>query len=152
MRIPDRIWKRFVIPASGCWIFTGYRNRGGYGRVGWNGKAVLLHRLVWEFVKGPLLVTDVLDHLCRNRGCCNPNHLEIVTAKENHRRGDHIAMTAAAAAARRDRTHCVNGHELTQENTRIRRRQSGGRTCRACDRNRQREYRRSKLREKVLAV
>jgi hypothetical protein len=68
----------------------------------------------------------VLDHLCRNRRCVNPEHLEIVTSVENVMRGEGFGPKNAA------KTHCDKGHEFTPENTYIRTRAQGGRECRAC--------------------
>lgn len=75
-----------------CYAFTGAWNSGnGYSNVSWEGKTKKVHRLVAEFYYGVRLPRHVLvDHLCRNRWCCQPLHLEPVTTKENTKRGNAI--------------------------------------------------------------
>jgi len=67
-----------------------------------------------------------LDHLCRNRTCCNPAHLELVTGRENLLRGDTLAAANAA------KTHCIQGHPLADDNLYVA--NNGARTCRTCQR------------------
>ena len=95
----------------------------GYGRIRRNGKSLAAHRWAYEQAKGPIPEGLEIDHLCRNRACVNPDHLEAVTHAENNRR---------AAAAR---TTCRQGHEWTPENTYV---WNGTRFCRACNRDLQR--------------
>lgn len=109
-----------------CLVWTGHRYPNGYACIPWRGKQVLGHRLSYEQQVGPIPEGLVLDHLCRNKACINPAHLEPVTSGENTRR----AM----------RTHCVNGHEFTPENTY--KPADGKRYCRECRRRRVREYQR----------
>ena len=95
---------RFVVKTETCWIWQGKKDY-GYGRVGMNGTHHRAHRLIYEALKGPIPEGLQLDHLCRNRSCVNPNHLEPVTGAQNCRRG--IGS----------KTHCKHGHEFTEENT-----------------------------------
>lgn len=118
----ERIFQR-VTYDHGCWTFAGRVSPTGYGRLGVKGGAFtqVTHRAVYEYFNGPVPRGADLDHLCRNRACCNPAHLEVVTHEENMRRIR--------------RTHCRRGHEFTDENT-IRmfypNGKSNGRTCRTC--------------------
>lgn len=116
---------------SKCWIFTGTINSSGYGHVmapsRFTGKRVtrISHRVLWEELFGPVPEGLDLDHLCRNRACQNPMHLEPVTRRENLLRGETIVARNA------QKTHCKRGHEFTTENTiQIPR----GRACRECRR------------------
>lgn len=78
---------------TGCWEWQREKNNKGYGRLRINGKKVSSHRHYYELHAGPIPDGLELDHKCRNRGCCNPEHLEIVTHKENVRRGLSAKMT-----------------------------------------------------------
>lgn len=110
-----------------CWEWTGCRTWNGYGQF-WDGKRVgLAHRYAYETMVGPIPAGLLLDHLCRNKACVNPSHLEPVTNYENLRRGNTpIAWTA-----------CERGHEYTQESTHWTR--DGHRQCRICRRQLRRE-------------
>ena len=95
-----RIWKRIEIePTTGCWNFTGATVT-GYGRIGYADTHRLTHRIMYEALVGPVPEGLDLDHLCRNRACCNPQHLEPVTRLENLLRGETVI------AARVHRTDC----------------------------------------------
>ena len=116
-----------------CWVWKGTILKKGYGRIMRFGKQLHAHRMVWELLVGPLTSDEVLDHLCRNRACVNPNHLEPVGNKDNVLRGE--GPTAQNAR----KTHCPQGHPYDETNTyRIR---TGGRACRTCARIRTRERR-----------
>ena len=119
---PERFWAK-VLRSEACWIWNGALDRAGYGRmVGGNGGNGLAHRIAYELVIGPIPCDKPhIDHLCRNRACVRPDHLEPVTQSENNQR---------EGAAR---THCKHGHPLAGENVSIRRTR-GGRECLACRR------------------
>lgn len=87
-RVPPQLRMRLSEdPETGCWVWTGRLNRNGYGRAWWKGREPVAHRAVWEAILGTIPTGTVLDHLCRNRACCNPKHLEPVTVRENTLRG-----------------------------------------------------------------
>lgn len=86
-----------VDEVSGCWIWQGNTNNGkGYFRVSHRGERIYVHRWYYERFVGPIPEGLQLDHLCRNRNCCNPEHLEPVTQAENLRRGIEARKKAAA--------------------------------------------------------
>jgi hypothetical protein len=117
---------------NGCWLWTKRFTHDGYAVAGTR----YVHREVYEYYKGKIPPHLTLDHLCRVRHCCNPDHLEPVTLQENISRGNY--------GWRSKLTHCKQGHEFTPENTIIR--PTGGRNggprrdCRECGRIAQRAY------------
>lgn len=87
-------------------------------------KYIVAHRMVYTFIKGPIPEGMQIDHLCRNRKCVNPNHLEPVTQQENMRRGQGIA------ARNKAKIFCMRGHPLYGENVGLYK--NGNRFCREC--------------------
>jgi hypothetical protein len=93
-----------VEKTSECWNWMASKNQKGYGQFCVNGKTRLAHRYSYLNYIGSIPEGKVLDHICRNKGCVNPNHLRPLTIVENAQR-DHIL-----------KTHCIKGHELIGEN------------------------------------
>lgn len=120
----DRL-RASIVQRGSCWVWTKGTDLKGYARFrDDHGKKVAVHRFAYEAFRGRIPDGLVIDHLCRNPSCCNPEHLEPVTNAENIRRGN--------ADWRKYSTHCARGHEFTPENVRIDR--LGYRNCRACSR------------------
>jgi hypothetical protein len=112
-----------AMPSDECLIWTGARTHNGYAHARVKSKYVRVHRFVYEAIRGPIPQGLQLDHLCRNRACINPLHLEPVTGKENMRRG--------IGNQNKEKTHCIRGHELSGDNLYV---FGKMRTCRACRR------------------
>lgn len=119
--------------ADECWPWTGVPSRAGYGTfiVGKRGRRQNAHRWIWEQINGPASSKLHLDHLCRNKLCVNPTHMELVTHAENLRRGKHTSYQAM-------KTHCKRGHPFDEANTYVKK---TGRACKACSRMHVRDYR-----------
>lgn len=124
----DRFFPRLsfgpLFQGTRCLEWTGDRWSTGYGRFSVNGKQVGVHRWLYERWVGPIPDGLVIDHLCRNIVCCNPEHLEPVTNAENVRRG------VGPAAQNRLKTHCKYGHPFAGRN--LGTDAFGRRICRAC--------------------
>lgn len=130
MRAPlkDRFMAKVRQAGEGCWEWTGGKSSAGYGaiRAGAPEFSMLkAHRVSYELFRGPIPEGLVIDHLCMNKGCVNPAHLEVVAGKENSTRYS------------RARTHCKRGHQLTPETDNVR---PGQRSCRICHRENYRRW------------
>lgn len=140
MRAPiERFIEKTRLVESGCIEWTGGLNGVGYGQfyigrteLGQTGKGYA-HRWAYEQFVGPIPEGLHIDHLCRNRACVNPDHLEPVTIRENLLRG--IGPSARHA----DKTHCPAGHAYAGDNLRIG--PTGQRFCRECSRVHAQQYR-----------
>lgn len=127
-----RVLTQISFTSGECWLWKGQKTQDGYGRFSARGESVRAHRYTYELFVGKIPNGLVIDHLCRNRSCVNPLHLEPVTNRENLLRGDTIPARHAKV------THCPKGHEYTQENTYL---NGGSRICRQCMRIQGRKYR-----------
>ncbi len=127
----QRVLDRIRITDAGCWEYPTL-NEAGYGVVGEGprgGRTFRTHRVTWEHYRGPIPPGAELDHLCRNRACCNPNHLEPVDRSTNVRRG----------LRKTEQDTCAKGHPFSGDNVRETERQ---RVCRTCERANGLAYRR----------
>jgi hypothetical protein len=129
--IADRIKAGVEVNEAGCWIWQKQIVRGGYGRFTIGSykdgtrRSATVHRESYIAFKGAIPDGLVIDHLCRVRACCNPNHLEAVTQTENYRRGLKGILFVQP-------THCKKGHLLAGENSRQRSKRTV--ECRTCAR------------------
>lgn len=124
-----RIFSRFKKSETGCWEWQYSKSHDGYGLFGMNGLQRYAHRVVYELLVGKIPDGLTLDHLCRNRCCVNPAHLEPVTLLENMSRGESFC------AKNKRKTHCLRGHPLFGDNLRLKNREGSiRRVCRACHR------------------
>lgn len=99
---------------TGCWNWIGYRNPNGYALKHHNGKQVPAHRYMWEKVNGPMPEGLEPDHLCRNRGCVNPDHVEPVTHTENVRRSRSTKLTVEKVREIRQKAGSVSYSQLSK--------------------------------------
>lgn len=118
--IKDRLHSTVLIAENGCWEWQAYRHhKGGYGRVWYQDRLQMAHRVSYMVFVGPIPEGMTVDHLCFNGGCINPEHLRLLSHLENSR----LQRKGLA-------THCQRGHEFTPENTWT---ASGTRrTCKTC--------------------
>jgi DNA-binding XRE family transcriptional regulator len=94
-----------------CWEWIGYiHNKTGYGKITLDGRSYLSHRVGYTIHKGPIPDGFVVDHLCRNRKCCNPEHLEAIPGRENVLRG--LSAPSEQSGDRRRVLHAAQVREL----------------------------------------
>jgi|SRR3990167_5523638 len=150
-----RLWESIEV-AGDCWEWKLYRNEDGYGKIKRNGKTYVAHRYIFTLLKGNIPLGKELDHLCKNRSCVNPEHLEAVDHLENVRRGD--AMKPRKPWKRKNlkrvnpnnkntKLFCKNGHSFSDNA--YDRHDGKGRNCRLCVRQRSKD---SYQRKKVVKV
>lgn len=123
-------FERKAVRGENCWDWVGSKDVYGYGYVSYFFKKLKAHRVSYEIYKGEIPQGLVLDHLCRNRSCVNPDHVEPVTIGENVRRGYHLG------------DECLHGHKMTTENTGLRK--AYGKTypfCKECRKRTKRKKR-----------
>lgn len=132
-----RFWNKVSLPdENGCMMWAASKDGGGYGQFWLKGTYYRAHRVSYTFAYGEIPPGKVLDHLCRNRVCVAPGHLEVVDNRTNILRGE------GPSAENAMRTRCPRGHEYTAENTYHappnKSNPNGYRHCRTCDRERKR--------------
>jgi hypothetical protein len=128
----ERLLSKIKI-VDGCWVWQGYLTQSGYGQVQHGSKLEYVHRIFYRHYKGQIASGLHVDHLCRNRACSNPEHLEAVSPRINTLRG------VSSPAVNSRKTVCKRGHALDAANTY--RYPNGNRECRTCKRRLQAAYR-----------
>lgn len=131
VRFREKILSRIIVDEkTKCWNWQGSNVR-GYGTIAEGTKSkgtwkqYYAHRVSYTIFRGDIPDGLQIDHLCRNPACINPSHLEVVSCKENIQRGE-------AGIANKSKTHCKHGHEFTEKNTYITKKNQ--RFCRECGR------------------
>ena len=122
-----RVWEK-VEPeprTTACWLWSGARSDEGYGIMyqGLSGKTLYAHRVAYEIKRGPIPQDKQIDHLCRTRHCVNPDHMELVSRRENILRGISFSAQNAKLA------FCPAGHPYSGSNLYL---YHGWRRCRTC--------------------
>jgi|ERR1035437_3215012 hypothetical protein len=126
-----RFERKIKIAPSGCWNWTGMKNRQSYGvfwPFGGNRNRIAAHRWYYMQKREAIPRNLVCDHLCENKVCVNPDHIRITTIWGNSRRSINPATINSL------KTHCIRGHEFSTENTYINK--DGSRGCKACRKQR----------------
>lgn len=130
--LKNRLNGKYEITKSGCWVWNRSFTKGGYGLYRAFNKHTTAHRIMYAVNVGGVDDNMHIDHICKNKGCVNPSHLEMVKPIENMRR-----------ASKAQQTHCINGREFTERNT-YRKKFNNTRVCRLCAAKRQIDRRRRK--------
>lgn len=118
-------------PNTGCWLWLGSTTYGGYGHMRNGASIELSHRVAWCLYRTPIPPGLLALHRCDNTLCCNPDHIFLGTHRDNMR------DMAAKGRGNRGKTHCIYGHEFTEENTYVLGpHRNNERVCRACAKRR----------------
>lgn len=126
-----RFMAKVKVSEGGCWEWIGAEDGHGYGQINIGGRPVKAHRWAFEHIGGePLSSVLVIDHLCRNRACVNPAHMEQVTNRTNSLRGESPSIVTRRTGI------CQRGHSMEDAIVKP----NGDRTCRACENARQMRY------------
>lgn len=107
--VEQRFTEKVRVEESGCHQWLASLASPGYGKFSVDGRYHLAHRYAYEIANGPIPKGLTIDHLCRNRGCVNPEHMEPVTIGENV-----LRSPLFIGHVKRARTHCPRGHEAHQ--------------------------------------
>lgn len=128
---PERFWPKVSLGENGCWVWVGAVTPHGYGAFWVGGQMRPAHRFSYEQMVAEIPEGLHLDHLCRNRACVNPWHLDPVTCQVNVSRGD-SAHGGVWVQRQKAQTHCPQGHPLKADNLYVT--PKGGRVCITCNR------------------
>jgi hypothetical protein len=121
----DRFWTRVNVNPNGCWEWVGYRDPLGYGRYSFGRRRALAHRVLWQWMFGPLDgPSQVVMHACDNPPCVNPLHLSVGTM------GDNIRDAAAKKRLHGPTEQCRRGHPWVEPH--LAHDHRGNRYCRTC--------------------
>ncbi len=147
MRVEDQNEERFwskVNKTEGCWLWTACVFHHGYGQFMAIRGSKYAHRYSYELAHGAIPAGMEAHHICKNRACVNPAHLELLSKSDHARLHASIQDRTRFRVPRKNKTlktHCCHGHELTPENTRVRV-SNGWRSCKTCEKQR---YQKSNL-------
>lgn len=142
MKLENKALKRYLSKitinnSTNCWEWNAGKFNSGYGAFSLNGFVKYAHRVSYEHYVGNIPENFQIDHLCRVRGCVNPEHLEPVTFEENIKR---------SSLSNVSKTHCINGHIFDDKNTYMR--SNNKRECKECHRLRENNKYNSKRKNK----
>jgi hypothetical protein len=143
----ERILTNIAIDDNGCWLWTLKIDQHGYGATTVGGgphRHQHVHRVTYILFVGDIDDDLTIDHLCRVRACCNPDHLEPVTIQVNLLRGE------APPALNARKTHCKNGHLLEGANVKVE--ATGFRRCQICARDYRRQWNKTRVRDRRKRV
>lgn len=135
-----RVLSNCKINENGCWEYQARSKGGGYCQFSVNNKHVYVHRFMYEYYYDNIDYSLVIDHICRNPRCVNPDHLQQITQAENVHRGfTGINMSS--------KTHCPQGHEYNKENIYLYKSKKGlfSRHCKICNKDTQKRYSKRKM-------
>jgi hypothetical protein len=125
--------RAFKIEETGCVVWSGYRDRDGYGQVRFKGKQCRAHRVAYEQFYGCAPEAKLVCHHCDNPSCLNPEHLFLGSASDNM-----MDAVIKGRAAQTKKSHCAHGHMLAGDNIQF---VGNQRHCRTCNREKARKRR-----------